>query len=312
MKKNDSILLTKPIIICLLASICCFLWGSAFPAIKIGYSLFNIAGNDTASQMLFAGLRFTLAGILAIIIGSILSKKILIPKKEAYPSIVKLSMVQTVLQYVCFYAGLANTTGTKASIIEASNVFLAILIPALILKHEKLTISKILGCLIGFIGVVIINLNGNSFDFNMKFSGEGLIFLSAVFYAFSSIMIKEYSKHEKPVILSGYQFVIGGIIMTLIGIFTGGKINNITINGVILLIYMAFISAVAYSLWATLLKYNPVGKVAVYGFLNPVCGVILSAILLKEGSVFNILGFISLILVCIGIYLVNKEKRIVN
>ena len=75
---------------------------------------------------------------------------------------------------------------------------------------------------------------------------------------------------------------------------------------------MAFISAVAYSLWATLLKYNPVGKVAVYGFLNPVCGVILSAILLKEGSVFNILGFISLILVCIGIYLVNKEKRIVN
>lgn len=307
MNKTKETFLTKPIVICLLASICCILWGSAFPSIKIGYKLFNIASADTASQMLFAGLRFTLAGILAIIIGSIISKKILIPKKESYKSIFKLSMVQTVLQYVCFYVGLANTTGVKASIIEASNVFLAILIPSLMLKHENLTIKKMLGCIIGFMGVVIINLNGASLDINMKLSGEGLIFMSAVMYALSSILVKEYSKNEQPVVLSGYQFILGGIVMILIGIFTGGKVSGFNLNSTLLLIYMALISAVAYSLWSILLKYNPVGKVAVFGFLNPVCGVILSAILLKEGNVFNIFGMISLILVCVGIYMVNRE-----
>ncbi|WP_294464766.1 DMT family transporter [uncultured Anaerofustis sp.] len=307
MNKTKEIFLTRPIIICLLASICCILWGSAFPSIKIGYRLFNIASADTASQMLFAGLRFTLAGILAIILGSIISKKLLIPKKGAYKSIFKLSMVQTVLQYVCFYVGLANTTGVKASIIEASNVFLAILIPSLILKHENLTFKKMLGCTIGFIGVVIINLNGASLDISMKLSGEGLIFMSAVMYALSSILVKEYSKNEQPVVLSGYQFVLGGIVMILIGLFMGGKVSGFNLNSTLLLIYMALISAVAYSLWSILLKYNPVGKVAVFGFLNPVCGVILSAVLLKEGSVFNILGLISLILVCIGIYMVNRE-----
>lgn len=307
MNKTKETFLTKPIVICLLASICCILWGSAFPSIKIGYKLFNIASADTASQMLFAGLRFTLAGILAIIIGSIISKKLLIPKKESYKSIFKLSMVQTVLQYVCFYVGLANTTGVKASIIEASNVFLAILIPSLMLKHENLTIKKMLGCIIGFMGVVIINLNGASLDINMKLSGEGLIFMSAVMYALSSILVKEYSKNEQPVVLSGYQFILGGIVMILIGIFTGGKVSGFNLNSTLLLIYMALISAVAYSLWSILLKYNPVGKVAVFGFLNPVCGVILSAVLLKEGNVFNILGMISLILVCIGIYMVNRE-----
>ena len=87
--------LTKPIIICLIASICCILWGSAFPVIKIGYNLFNIVSNDTASQLLFAGYRFTLAGILAIIIFSIFQKKLLVPKKESIPAIFKLSIVQT-------------------------------------------------------------------------------------------------------------------------------------------------------------------------------------------------------------------------
>lgn len=308
MKENNNIL-NKPIVICLLACICCILWGSAFPSIKIGYTLFHIAENDTASQMLFAGYRFTLAGILALIIGCVFSKRILIPKKSSYKSILKLSMVQTVLQYVCFYVGLANTTGTKASIIEASNVFLAILIPALILKHDKLTLQKLTGCIIGFIGVVIINLSGNTIDLNMKFSGEGLIFLSALFYAISSILIKEYSKKELPIILSAYQFMLGGIIMVIIGFLSGGRIEAYSLNAILLLIYMAFISAIAYSLWAILLKYNPVGKVAIYGFLNPICGVILSAILLKEGSVFNVMGIISLIMVCIGIYLVNKDNR---
>ena len=55
-----------------------------------------------------------------------------------------------------------------------------------------------------------------------------------------------------------------------------------TASAAALLIYMAMISAVAYSLWGMLLKYNPVSKVTVFGFMNPVIGVILSALLLNE------------------------------
>ena len=57
----------------LTAIFCNFLWGSAFPCIKIGYHLFQVSANDSASQILFAGTRFTLAGILVILIGSFLS-----------------------------------------------------------------------------------------------------------------------------------------------------------------------------------------------------------------------------------------------
>lgn len=57
-------LLTKTPVVCGLAIICCLLWGSAFPCIKIGYQMFNIPSGAVGSQFLFAGIRFTLAGIL--------------------------------------------------------------------------------------------------------------------------------------------------------------------------------------------------------------------------------------------------------
>ena len=194
------------------ALICCALWGSAFPCIKIGYQMFEIDAADTAAQILFAGYRFTLAGILTVLIGSVLNRGFLIPKKENFGKIFKLSMLQTVLQYFFFYVGLANTTGVKASIIEGVNVFVAVLVASLLFQQEKLTGKKIVGCLIGFAGVVIVNLGG-SMDMGFRLTGEGFIFLSTVAYAFSSVFLKRYSKDENPVLLSGYQFITGGIIM---------------------------------------------------------------------------------------------------
>lgn len=304
---NTSNRLTNSIIVCLLACFCCMLWGSAFPGIKLGYQFFNIPSDAVGSQLLFAGIRFTIAGFLTILFGSILSRQILLPKKENWKYIFCLCLVQTVAQYIFFYIGLSHTTGVKSSIINASNVFLAILIPSLLFKQEKLTFLKILGCLVGFAGVVLINLNGSSIDLSMKWNGEGFIFLSALSYAFSSVLIKNFSKKENPVILSGYQFFIGGIIMIFVGIFLNGQITTVTLEGILSLFYLAMVSAVAYTVWAILLKHNPVGKVAVYGFMTPICGVILSALLLKESSqAFGMTGVISLILVCIGIFLVNK------
>lgn len=296
-------------VVCILACFCCILWGSAFPGIKLGYSYFDIPSDAVGSQLLFAGIRFTLAGILTILFGSLLSKKLLLPQKGNWKYIFHLCLVQTVAQYMFFYIGLSHTTGVKSSIITASNVFLAILIPSLILKQEKLSVLKIVGCIVGFAGVVLINLNGSGIDMTMKLNGEGSIFMSALSYACSSVMIKGYSQKESPVILSGYQFFMGGLIMTIVGLLFKGSLPVICAKGVLILIYLAFVSAVAYTIWAILLKHNPVAKVAVYGFMNPVCGVTLSALLLNETSqAFGLTGFISLLLVCAGIFMVNKSK----
>lgn len=304
-KKSD--VMQKLIVVIALATICDLLWGSAFPFIKLGYQVFNIASSETATQILFAGVRFTLAGILVIIFMSLVKGEFLMPKSvKTVGRICVLSCFQTILQYVLFYIGLAHTNGVKGSIIEASNVFIAIFVASLIFRQEDLTSKKLIGSLIGFAGVVFINLNGLTFDLNI---GDICVFLSTFAYAMSSVLLKKYSKEEDSVMLSGYQFLLGGIFMTLAGFVFGGKITVFTAKGGVILLYLAFISAMAYSLWATLLTYNPISKVAVMGFLNPVFGVILSAIILKEGDIINYRSVIALILVCIGIFIVYWREK---
>lgn len=307
--KDKEHFMQKTIVVWIGALLCCALWGSAFPCIKIGYRLFDIASGDVAAQILFAGCRFTLAGVLALAIGSALNREWLVPKRRSYGRIAKLALLQTVAQYIFFYVGLANTTGVKASIIEGVNVFIAILVASLLFHQEKLSAAKILGCVIGFAGVVLVNISGGGLDLGFHFTGEGFIFLSTIAYAFSSVFLKRYSKEDNPVLLSGWQFVFGGLVMIVCGLLAGGRLSEWSVAGVLMLLYMAVISAVAYSLWGILLKYNPVSKVAVFGFMNPVFGVILSAILLHEGDSIGVMCLVSLALVCAGIYIVNRGEE---
>ena len=176
---------TNKIVVALVAMLCCALWGSAFPVIKIGYKFFNISGVDTASQILFAGVRFLIAGFLTILLGSIFADKfIVIKKKENFKKIGILAIFQTILQYVFFYVGLAHTTGTKSSVLDSTSVFFAVLISCLIFKMEKLSVNKIIGCIIGFAGVVLINITPGVSLGSFKFNGEGFIIISALSYAF--------------------------------------------------------------------------------------------------------------------------------
>lgn len=306
MKTKTEELLTKNSIVILFAMICCLLWGSAFPCVKIGYEWCS-AGGDAPSKILFAGLRFTLAGIIAVIVCSIVSGKPLVPKSgKTAGRIVILSLFQTILQYLFFYIGLSNTSGVKASVIEGANVFIALIVSCCIFKMEKFTARKLTGSIIGFAGVVLINIGGG-LDSDITFTGEGFILISTVAYAFSSVVMKRFSVEDDPMLLSGWQFIVGGLVMMATGALMGGSVDLSAVKGVVMLIYLAFVSAAAYTLWALLLKYNPVSRVSVFGFMNPVFGVILSAVLLKEYSAFSLSGAAALILVCVGIYIVNSK-----
>ncbi|MBO5347471.1 MAG: DMT family transporter [Lachnospiraceae bacterium] len=293
----------------LLACLCCLLWGSATPAIKIGYEWFGIGAGDVASRILFAGVRFILAGILTAIFGSLIAGKPLFPQKSSWGMICKLGLVQTVFQYIFFYMGLAYTTGVKSAIINGSQTFITIVLACLVFRYEKLTLQKLLGCLIGFAGVIVINFDPSGLTGGFTFRGEGAILIAAIAYALSSALVKNYSQKENPVVLSGYQFIFGGIIMTIVGALMGGKLTGWSFRSILLLLYLALISSMAYSVWGILLKHNPVGKVAIYSFTNPIFSVLLSFVFLHETSSFGIELVLALGLVCCGIWLVNRVKE---
>ncbi len=296
----------------MIAIFCCVLWGSASPCIKIGYEMLQLDPDSSGAQVLFAGLRFTLAGFLALLFGSILDRKVLLPRKSAVGKILKLSIFQTSLQYFCLYVGLAHTTGVNGSLIIGTNTLFTILVAAFLFRQEKLNPPKVVGCIVGLVGVILANLADGGFHFQFSLSGEGLVAIAVLSYAFSSCFLKRYSQDENPVMLSGYQFIVGGVTLTIIGLLMGGHFSTFTPSAAGMLLYLALVSALAYSLWGMLLKVNPVSKVSIYGFMNPVVGVLLSALLLGEGGqAFRLNNIIALLLVSLGIFVVNRygEKQ---
>lgn len=296
-------------VLVLVAMVSCALWGSATPAIKTGYKLLSVEG--VASIMLFAGMRFVLAGILTVIIFSIARRRLLLPKPKNLPMILFVSVFHTIIQYIFFYLGLAYTSGVKGTVASGSGAFFAVLIASLIFRQEKLTLKKIIACVIGFVGILVMNLNGLAFTADpLDIMGVGFVLLSTVSSSFAAVLVKKYSAIEDPVVISGYQFIAGGIFMIIVGLAFGGEVDLTSALGVSVLVYLGFLSAIAYSLWGILLKHNPVSRVTVFNFMTPIFGVIFSTIFLDEkGSVSPINLIITLILISLGIFMLNYKPR---
>lgn len=286
----------------------CTLWGSAFPCIKTGYRMFDIGPDDFASQILFAGIRFFAAGLMVIAYASAFERKIIFPSGPAWKKVIVLSFLQTSLQYALFYTGLANTGAVNGSIISGSGGFFTMIVGALFMSSDRMTLRKTLGCILGFGGILIMNITPD-FTLEINPAGDGLLILSSVSSAFSSLMMKIYAKGENPVMLSGYQFAAGGLVLVLTGVCLGGRLDSAGPKGIILLLYMAFISSAAYTIWSVLLKYNDISKIAVFKFIIPVMGVILSAVFLPDADI-DASCMAALALVVAGIFTVNGKRQL--
>lgn len=289
----------------------CGLWGSAYPCVKIGYELFGITGSDVASRLVFAGTRFTIAGIMVVVGVSIAQRRALLPAKRDLSAIGILALFQTVLQYFFFYGGLSHAAGVTSSIIGAAAYFFAILFAALIFKTENLTRKAVIGCIIGFAGVVLVNLGGSGdAAFSFALNGEGFILLSSIAGAISTCFIAVLGRTHDSVLLSGWQFVTGGVVLLGCGLAMGGSLCPVSPGPAFtLILYMGFISAMAYTLWSRLLAANPVSRVSIFGFMTPVFGAAMSAVLLGETDAVNpLFALIALALVSAGIVIVNRPN----
>lgn len=319
MKKS---ILTTTLAVFLIATLCCGLWGSAPVFIKLGYAALGISQEDTSSILIFAGARFSLAGILVILAGSLMYRRPLLPRRGSWKAIMSLALAQTALQYLLYYIGVAHASGVKASVLSGSGSFFSVIIACLIFRQEKLTANKLLGCLVGFAGIVLINLSGpasgdlvsslvsgslagGGFS-GMSFTGEGFVLLSTISSSLSAVLIRHYSQTEDPVMLSGWQFFSGGLFLLAAGLVGGGLLPHPCWQGFVILFYLACVSAVAYTLWSLLLQHNPVSRITVFDFLIPIFGVFLSTILLDEKGIFSVTTVLSLLLVSSGIWMVNR------
>ena len=286
----------------ILALFCCALWGSGYPCVKIGYEMMKI--NSLGSELLFAGYRFFFAGILTFVVGCFMEKRWLILKKNAVIDVFWLGMVETAITYLAMYVSMGYIEGAKGSVINASNVFVSILAAHFLVKGEKLNTRKLLGCMVGFIGVIVVNLEPGGFNSEFSLMGECMMFLSAFAYGMSVCITKRIAHKASVMTMTAYQMTFGGAVLLIAGWAAGGTMGAMTVKSVILYLYMIAFSVASFSIWTLLLKYNEVDKVSIFGFATPIFGVGMSGIFLGE-HIISFKNFIALLLVSFGIICVN-------
>ena len=308
-QQRSARLLTRPLIVAAMAILCNVLWGSAIPFINLGYRLFAIPSGETASQILFAGCRFALAGALTIAFASVPGRRLVRPKRENLYMVAVLASLQTILQYVLFYIGVARTTSVKGAIIQGLDAFVSILIACYVFRSERMNRLKWIGGALGVAGVVLVNLNGSGMTGGLRLTGEGFLMLAMIAASCSSGAIRRFSQREDPVALSGWQFMLGGAVMALVGLLAGGRLRLSGVAAGAVLAYLAALSAVAYTVWSVLLKYNSVSRIAPYLFLQPIFGVMLSLILYPGEPAPLARYGAALVLVCASIVIISRGQR---
>ena len=290
-----------------LAILCNILWGSALPFIKMGYRLFVIESGDTPSILCFAGVRFMLGSALVYLFGALLQHRPLVfPRGRVLASCCGLGLWQTTAQYFFYYAAVAALTGSFGGILNSTQSFMGVILAHFLYgQADRLTPRKALGCALGFGGVLVATLGTHGGG-----SGWGVtcMLIASAIFACAGPWNKAVTKQADSFSVSCINLGLGGLTLLVIGLVMGGSLHPQSAAAIPVLLYLAFISGAGYVLWALLMKNNPVSRIAVFGLLIPIINTLLSALLNGE-PLFEPQYAAALVLVCGGIFLVNRAKK---
>ena len=289
----------------LLASLCQALWGVVFPVIKKSYELFSISG--VGSTLLFASIRFMIAGVILLLLDTFMEKRFPVLDKKGYASVFMLGTIQTGLAYAFQYIAMISASSINCSILNGTGVIFSTIIAHFISKDDKMNGRKALGGVLGFIGVLVCFLWGGKLEgFSLK--GEGLMLLSILTFVTGTNLSRIVTTGIKSVGVSGYNLLVGGAELFILSLFLGGSIGNGGLYGIMCLVFLSLTSCVCLYRWTALSSANSVSKVAVFQCINPITGAIAASLLLGE-NVFQPKYIVSVLLVVISIIIITKGRK---
>lgn len=298
----------RPVWVEIFAFTAAFAWGWAYPLIKLGFAEFGITPDQTGSKMLFAGVRFAISGliILAMAKGAHRSS-VMSTGVRGWTFILIFALLNTSIHYACFYIGLSHSAGSRAAILNSLSVFTLVILACVAYPStDRLNASKVVGCVLGFVGILALNIGGADSG-GFTWLGDGMIIGNALCSAAAGLMTRKMNRHIDVFVGTGYSLLVGGILLAIPGLAIGGTVPMVTAWGIVILLLLIAISTVAFGLYNKLLSCNPVGKVAIFNSLIPVIGAVSSCICLGEPFYWKYA--FAAILAAAGIYTINQAKK---
>ena len=227
----------RPLWVSLFALTAAIVWGWAYPLIKLGFAEFGIAPSMTGSKMLFAGIRFFCSGLIILCVAGSKGKSFRLRKNSDWWYVLLFSLLNTTFHYAFFYFGLSHSEGSRAAILNSISVFMVVILACVFFKSDRMTIRKVIGCVMGFMGILALNLGGKESG-HFTWLGDGMIILNATCSAFAALMTRGIDKRVDVFVGTGYSLSLGGLLLVIPGILAGGTLPHVTFVGIIILLLL--------------------------------------------------------------------------
>jgi len=301
---------SKKINTAILAIISCLLWSSAFAGVKIGLQY--------TTPLQFAGIRFVIAGLIVL--------PLAIRKNPTYFRILRTNLkmillfafLQTFLQYIMFYKGINMIPSAIAAIVIGSQPFFVAVVAHYLMPGDRMTALKAMVILSGILGVFLVSMgkDPSSLTGNIVIAGVLLMVAINILSGFTNVLVASDRKLIPPLVISSASMTIGGSALFLFSIpFEGLNFEAKPVPYYISLAWLSLLSAVAISIWITLLK-RPGVKVSdlnLWKFLIPLFGALLSWLLVpgEDAQLLSIIGMIIIAISLLVLNLVNRKKHVI-
>ena len=283
--------------------ILCGIWGSTWLFIKLGLA--------DLPPITFAGIRFVIA--CSILFSLIRIRQIPLPRARAdWLLLASSGILSFGLNYGLVFWGEQYITSGLAALLQATLPAFGLVFAHLHLPAERLTWTKIGGVVLGVFGVGVVFSNQLAVSGRQALAGCVALILSAMFAAYSNVLVKRFGKHLNPAVLSAGQMLFGLLLLLAVGIPLEGNPLKLhwTLMAVIAMVYLAIVgSVIAFMLYYWLVLNMDVTKSMLIALVTPVVAVILGMIVLDEEFGWRTLAGGAMIILGIGFIVVRKTKK---
>ena len=284
-----------PVSAAVFTALVCVLFGSNPVAIK--FSLTGLGPFTTA------GLRFAMAAVAVSVWARVTGRDFALK-----PGQLRQLMVISILfstQLSMFYLGLSHTTASRGTLIANFQPFLTLLFAHFFLPDERMTLRRVLGMSLGFIGVAVLFLDKQTAGANVRL-GDICIFMAVVLWAANAVYTKRIISEFQPFHLVVYPMLMALPVFWLNAWFWDGRMfGTIAPQVVGSILYQGLVTAsFGFVAWNSLLKRYGTVTLHSFLFIMPVSGVTLAAWLLGDPISAHIL--ISMLFISVGIVVVYR------
>lgn len=277
------------------------LWGSLFPTVKLGYQVYGIS--TIGDILFFAGVRFTICGGIICLYSFMRNKEKFLPVKKSIAPILLSGVFAIILHYSFTYTGLQLTDSSKTAILKQLGALFYVCFSAVFFKEDRLTLRKLVGVLLGFTGIVVINISSGRVVFQL---GDILIIAASFCTVFSNVISKKVFQKVEPITATGCSQLFGGLVLLTVGKVLGGHMSFSLDHTALIFGYICMASIFGYCIWFKIVKNGELSKLFIIKFSESVFASVCGAILLGE-HIFKIQYIIAFILISLGIYISQRQ-----